>query len=192
MNFDEFMESVKPLTLKASDLLNGKIRFCLVGVTEFIEGSYQGKATYQHRSDIVHLINGDKVNDSVYLPGGKLWQNFFAGIEKHPEFRHNLYLVKEGNAYAIKQGSGVCPCRHGSNGHSPQQQEQQPDFFTPDGDAVTLSTQPGSITAKQSRSILTLALSLKREPPDDDILESMSEQQADAYILKLRASAVGA
>lgn len=196
MGFKEFKEDAKPATMDRATLAESKQAFCIVGTPARQEGEYKGTATVQFLTDIVVLDSRNmRQQTNVFLPGSKFFQNFMEGLKEHPEYKHNLYLHMDGKAYDIDQYDGVCPCKHGTNGQangkvSRETTEQEPDFFTPDGNAVSLNQAPGTITAKQSRAILTLCLALKKDPPEDDILESFSEAQADKYLLKLRAAQV--
>lgn len=196
-SFSEYKENAKPQGLKTADLASSKEAFCIAGQPELIEGSYEGKPTIQHRVDIIHLIDGKRNSESVFMPGSKFFQNFFAGLSDHPQFKHNLYLYKDGKAYDIGQRDGVCPCKHGSNGKASQeadssvshgtQTDDDADFFTPDGEEVKLSVKPASITHKQVSAYYTLCSALRQEPAADDVVENWSEQQADKAILRLRA-----
>lgn len=198
-SFSEYKENAKPAGLKASDMANSKEAFCVTGTPEFVEGQYKDQKTYQHKVSLIHLVDGKRNSETVFMPGSAFFKNFFAGLDENPQFRHNLYLYKDGQAYDIGQKDGTCPCKHGTNGSAPKQsnasvsRETQPtdaediDFFTPDGEEIKLSNKPGSMTAKQSRDYLTLCIALRQEPVSDDIMEEWSEQEADKAILRLRA-----
>lgn len=193
MNFDEFKEQSKPTNIKPADLVAGKIKFCLVGNAEFIEGNYQGKPTFQHRADIVHLINDTTVTDSVFLPGGKFWQNFFSGLEKHPEFRHNLYLIRDGQAYDIKQASGVCPCQAHKKQSNGFVSRETPDEATEDIDSILSEygfeeAQEPPITNKQKQDIALLCKALRIEVPN---LTDWTEQLGKDFIADLKEKHAG-
>lgn len=200
MSFKEFKENAKPEKMDRANMAQTKQAFCIVGEPQEHHSSFQGTPQLQFLADIIYLDeSGRRQSTNVFLPGSKFFQNFMEGLKTNPEYKHNLYLCMDGKAYDIDQYSGQCPCKHGTNGNKDVSRETQaakePDHYTPDGEPVfrtidgeplNLNTAPGSITAKQSRAILTLSMSLKKEPPDDDMLESFSEAQADKYILKLR------
>lgn len=185
MNFDEFMESCKPQNIKASDLFAGKIRFCLAGNAELIEGNYQNKTTYQHRVDVAHMVANELVTDTVYLPGHKVWQNFFKNVDSYPQFSHNLYLVKDGQAYAIKQATGPCPCSQAKKKQANGKIEEPEDISDILADyGFESESQEPPINSKQAK-----AINLLTKGKVDTT--GWSESEAEQFLLELKQKHAG-
>jgi hypothetical protein len=215
MGFKEFKESAKPAALDRATMAASKMPFCIMGEPTRHDSEYKGQPQIQFLADIIYLDeSGRRQSTNVFLPGNKFFQNFMEGLKDHPEYKHNLFLCMDGKAYDIDQGTGVCPCKHGTNGHTSSESNTnriasaheatgetytEVAFYTPDGEPVTgnetaenrgLNIAPGSMTDEQEHAILTLCIAQKKSPPTEEELVMFSEKQAERYILRLRASAM--